>query len=369
MNLAVFLTRGMSLAKWAKGGVLGRELALYERLALEGVSTTFVSWGGRDEARHLKDRPKLAVAANVLGLSREWYERLLPLLHARVFRRAHIIKTNQMDGADVALRCSRVWRTPLLARCGFMWSEFRRLQGLEDEASRAAGIEARVYAQAAGGVVTTRQMLDYLVQRHGVREDKLRVIPNYVPEAFFAENRGPGRGKPVILALGRFSGQKNLVALVRACQGLDATLRLIGQGDLKDDLAALAGELGVDVEMPGKIPHELLPGEIAAADVFAQVSLYEGHPKTLLEAMACGAAIVASDGPGVGGVVEHGRTALVCGTDSASIHDGLKRLLQDPDLRSRLGREARRQARAEFALGVVAEKELRVYTDILERKK
>jgi glycosyltransferase involved in cell wall biosynthesis len=364
VKLVVFLTRGMSLEKWAQGGVLERELAIYDRLADRGVITTFVSWGGREEGRYTAERPHVHVRGNIFGLGTASYERLLPVLHAPIFWKADIIKTNQMNGADLALRCSRMWRVPLLARCGFMWSDFRRMQGKVAGLARIRDIERSAYTQTACGIVTTDAMRDYLVREYGCIPERIKVVPNYVPESFFNVPSAVRTTQPVVLAVGRLEEQKNFAALIKACAGFEVTLRIIGEGILRDGLIELALRHGVTLQMPGKIAHEQLPGEIASATIFAQLSLYEGHPKTLLEAMACGAPILASNSPGIANVVEHDGTALVCDTDVASIRSGLLRLLNNSEQRNRLGSAARDKALALYSLGVVSEQEWRIYREI-----
>src|SRR3546814_18364330 len=82
---------------------------------------------------------------------------------------------------------------------------------------------------------------------------------------------------------------------------------------------------------------------INAGRIFVLPSSYEGHPKTLLEAMACGAAVIGTDVPGIREVIEDGRTGLLCAPTAAALRDAIERLLSDEPLRRRLGGHARPQ--------------------------
>ena len=85
LRLAVFLTAGMSLARWRELGMLDRELALYRAFRALGVETTFVSYGsGAAENAEVRTlRGEFRVLTNFARLPRHLYVKFLPLLHWR----------------------------------------------------------------------------------------------------------------------------------------------------------------------------------------------------------------------------------------------------------------------------------------------
>jgi glycosyltransferase involved in cell wall biosynthesis len=94
----------------------------------------------------------------------------------------------------------------------------------------------------------------------------------------------------------------------------------------------------------------------------------EGVPKVLIEAAAAGRAIVATDVPGCREIVKHDDTGLlVSPRDVDGLACALQRLIEDRDLRQRLGRQARRLAEASFATEQVVGATLDVYRQLLER--
>ena len=137
MHLVLFFTRGVSLQTWASVGSLEREIALYLRLGEKGVHVTFITYGGSGDLQYASQHDGIEILCNRWNLPPRWYERLLPFLHARILRSADVIKTNQTNGADVALRAARIWRKPLIARCGYMWSEFAQRRGATNEVELA----------------------------------------------------------------------------------------------------------------------------------------------------------------------------------------------------------------------------------------
>jgi glycosyltransferase involved in cell wall biosynthesis/SAM-dependent methyltransferase len=359
MNLLLFMTRGMSLAAWRQNGSLDRELALYEKLAEHGVRTSVISWGGREDRTIAASFPWLRVYANTHSLPQARYERLIPLLHALPLLRADIIKSNQVNGADLALRCARFWKKPFIARCGYLWTTIcaRQHSSLLAEAQE---LEAKIFTQASCCVVSTEVIRNTLLRSHTLPPDCVICIPNYVPDYFYTVLPGETAGTSIVTAVGRLAPEKNLFALIDACAGLDLTLRLIGEGEQRAELAAHAAARGVNLEMPGSVPHQELPRLLAESSVCALVSLFEGHPKALIEYMACGCAVLGAKAEGIAPLVRDGENGLLCGTDAASIRQGLQRLLQDAPLRHRLGQQAREDARR-FSLERIVEQELDLY--------
>ncbi len=124
MHLTLFFTHNTALKDWDRVGMLEREVALYRKYMAAGAKVSFVTYGRKDRIRY-KDRLEgIEILCNEYGLPLPIYTRMIPLLHARTLRRTNIIKSNQTPGALTALRAAQVHRKPLLARCGYMHSEF-----------------------------------------------------------------------------------------------------------------------------------------------------------------------------------------------------------------------------------------------------
>jgi glycosyltransferase involved in cell wall biosynthesis len=364
-SLVLFFTRGVSLSTWDERGILDREVALYRALAARVGPVAFVTYGDRGDL-DFSDRlgSDISVLPNARGLPRRAYNQLLPLLHRGVLRRAGVLKTNQVYGGIAALRAARMYRRPLVARCGFLWSEVAAADhGPRSLRTRfVVDRERRLLRGADQVVVTTPRLKERVVERYAIPGERVAVIPNYVDTSLFAPP--PDRPDPGSLVfVGRLSREKNLEALIEAVAGLDGvSLTIVGDGPLRGDLERWTRELGADVRFPGQVPHERLPELLAQASAFALPSFYEGHPKAAVEAMACGLPVVGTDVDGIRDLVRDGETGVLSGTSPSELRVSIERVLGDPALRERMGRAARDET-----AGVSLERVVELEVEVLER--
>ncbi|MDH4147211.1 MAG: glycosyltransferase [Acidimicrobiia bacterium] len=176
-----------------------------------------------------------------------------------------------------------------------------------------------------------------------------------------------------LLAVGRFVAKKGFDVLLEAVARLDGDvkLRLVGDGPLRDDLTARARALGLDdrVDFVGRRTHAQLPAMYRSADVVVVPSVVDaagdrdGLPNVVLEAMACGCAIVASDVAAIATAVTDGRTGLLVAPGQPDeLAAALAHLGADPASRHRLGTAARERVEQDFELGTCAG----TFCDVLE---
>ncbi len=188
---------------------------------------------------------------------------------------------------------------------------------------------------------------------------KVRVIHNGVSRVPAAVGRAEARaafGLPedvgLVLSVGRLADQKNYPLLVEAIARLDTVhLVIAGTGQQHDALERQASALGIRerVHLLGHLPRERLSDLFRACELFALASLFEGQSNALLEAMAEGMPILASDIPeqvetlrGADGV---DAGVLLPVDDPAAWADAIGRLMADPSARAALSAAALERSR------------------------
>lgn len=358
--LVFVMTRGMSLSAWREGGVLGREWAMPARLGAAYRGVVVVSWDA-DSDRHIAS--ELDPAPVVAGPDAD---EVVDAVQRFGCERA-VVRTNQFSGAREAaaisdsMKCRGIDAT-LIVRGGYGLGLFRTLTDGPESASDERAEESLACKHAAALIGTTQDMLDDIADHPPGRVPPRFVVPNYVvPRPRLHRERE----QRVVFSAGRLHPQKRTDMLIRACSGLDTRLVIAGRGPLEGELRRLADEEGVDVDFCGHLDHDELRDRMATCTVYAQVSAYEGHPKTVLEAMGEGAAVLVTDTPGLGSVVRHGETGLVVGSEVDSIRSGLRQLLGDGGSRRRLGEAARTEIETELSIDIIAERELAIHRDLV----
>jgi len=187
----------------------------------------------------------------------------------------------------------------------------------------------------------------------------VQVIANGVDTAFFRPPAGqflsPRPARPLrVLFVGRFQGQKNLNFFLEEIAQLPQgaiTVDLVGDGPDRTRLRDRAQDLGLAefIQWHGWVPRSQLLSFYQAADCLVNPSLYEGMSNVMLEAMACGLPVIASNVAGNASLVVDGQTGLLFHLESGSLARALERLIGNPDLRAELGAESRARVLSAFS--------------------
>jgi len=233
----------------------------------------------------------------------------------------------------------------------------------------------RLYPKADRIVAVSQGVADDLIAILNLPPEKVTVIYNPIvtPELFeraqkpinhlwFERNRAP-----VILAVGRLTKQKDYPTLFRAFslvqQVRPAKLLILGEGEERANLERLAIELGIqnDVSMPGFVDNPF--AFMAKASVFVLSSAWEGLPTVLVEALACGCPVIATDcRSGPREILDNGHYGrLVPVGDHEALAKAILDALDNPD--SPADRQTRIQRAMEFSVDAAVDKYLKVLLD------
>jgi glycosyltransferase involved in cell wall biosynthesis len=201
------------------------------------------------------------------------------------------------------------------------------------------------------------------VIHNGVWTDRFQATPSPELRTWLTGGR-PG---PIVFTCARLDPQKGHSVLLQAAAKVpQAVFVLAGEGPLRPELEAQAAALGVPDRVRFLGFRTDIPELLAASDVFALPSLYEGTSLAVLEAMAAGRAIVSSMIGGTDELIEHGDSGLlVAPGDVDALVDSLRRLLADEGLRAALGRRAHERARREFSPAAMADRVTRIYEELI----
>ena len=368
-NLVLFFTGNASLQIWNKTGSIERETALYKAFSKRGVQVRFVTYGDAGDLRLRHHIPGIKLLCNRWGLPQRYYVMMLTKAARFLFPRNTIIKSNQVKGADLALRSAHQAGKPFIARCGYLLSQFvlEKSQGIvTDKVKRARELEKFVFSNATAVVVTTKEMQDNIITNYGLNPEKTHIIPNFVMTDLFKSNGSRTRNKNRLCFVGRLEDQKNPLHLIEAVKGLDIEIIFIGDGSLREVLKEKAHQYHINAEFVGSQPHSKLPGYLNTSDIFVLPSSYEGHPKSLLEAMACELPVIGTNVSGIRELIIHKENGYLCGESPQEIRAAIQTVLENQPLQNRIGKNARAYIEENFSLENVVEMELALLDSLWE---
>jgi glycosyltransferase involved in cell wall biosynthesis len=197
---------------------------------------------------------------------------------------------------------------------------------------------------------------------------KIVIVPNATRTADF---RDPNIMKQAanILFLGRLGPRKGVPELVRALASLGSKsgwrATLAGDGAVSDTRAAVerAG-LGDRISVPGWVGPAQVEALLRAANILVLPSFSENLPMSVIEALAHGAAVVCTPVGALPELIEHERTGLIVEPgDVEGLASALGRLIDDPELRQRLGENGKTLHRTRLAIEICAERVVAVWTE------
>jgi len=226
-------------------------------------------------------------------------------------------------------------------------------------------------------VIAVSSFLGDSVKKKGIADNRVMHIPNGVDCDAIEKADGSGvraefklsADDIVVGTVGRLSkekGQKYLLAAVKEIP--DITVMIVGAGPLGESLIRHARELGIADRVIFTGFRTDIYDFLAAFDIFALPSLSEGMPLSLLEAMAAGKPVVATQVGGIPAVMKNRETGiLIAPGNTGYLVEAIRTLLKNPDWAKDLGAASRREVRTDFSVVSIADRYAAVYGDIIRK--
>jgi glycogen(starch) synthase len=312
------------------------------------------------------------VGVRTTRLRQLWALCAVPRVLASRRRRVDLVHAHQ--GEDIAvlvlgMLASALHRCPLIVT---LHCSVRHTLGGRGPRTRllrfVGGAVERLAVRRAAAVFVLVPRTRRALEEDGVPADRIHVVPSGFDPALFAaptDDPFPAVPHPRVGYVGRLAEQKAPHLLVEAFGTVDreASLVVVGDGPLRPVVeTAIAGSPARDrITLSGFVPHDRVPAVLRALDLLVLPSAYEEMGSVLVEAMACGVPVVASDVGGIPDIVVQGQTGLlVPAGDVAALATAIDELLADRERRIRMGEEAHRRSEA-YSWTALAVRVARVY--------
>ena len=382
MKLLLTFTYNVSLDLWYKSGVLSREISLYKKLSEKNVEILFLTFGTeKDLSCPVLDGVIKIIPINNLIKAKNPILKflkslLLPLKLKKIFKDIDIIKTNQIEGSWIGCIGKILYRKKFIVRGGYEWLRtYTTIQYFRGKRNffkylynyfRIYITEYIVYKLADKIILTSETDINFVIKKFkfNKKRDKIYEIQNFIDINLFKPLNL--KEKPYhVLYIGKLHLTKNVLNLVSAFKDLkNFTLDIIGEGPYKIKLEEIIKQNNLHVNFLGIFPNDKLPEIINKYPIFILPSLFEGNPKSLLEAMSCGAACIGTNVGGIKNIIKHKENGYLCKTDSISIRNAIIALYNDKKLRKKIGQEAREFIVNNCSLESIANKEFLLYKSL-----
>jgi glycosyltransferase involved in cell wall biosynthesis len=324
-------------------------LELYEEAKRRGLNPSMVRCEGRIDWKALRE------------IRSQIRERAIDVVHAHGYK------------ADLyAYIAARRERKPVVATC-HNWREVGSALRVYNRLDRMALKRFDAIAAVSDAVAGKLRLA-------GVPAGRIRTVPNGIDARAFEEAAagGPAAGSslnsPVIGVVGRLDLQKGFEHLFEAVRGLRESHRglkvvIVGEGPDRAEIEAMVRKLGLEDQVTLVGQRSDMPAVYAGMDIFVLPSLNEGLPMTVLEAMAASRPVVATRVGAIPKVVEDGQTGLLVEPgDVFGLRGAIYRLLSNPDLRRRLGQQARARVLQHYTSDIMALRYAELYQQVLAQR-
>lgn len=359
MNIVVFLPLGQSLEGLRDSGQLFRFENYYLRKYRANFQKVHVVSYGYDNP-NLKG---ISVFNNQWQIHRYLWQFLVPIVFRKSLSGA-ILRVMQLDGLLPALISKWLNGGKVVVTYGYDYKKFAAI-----DQKILQSILYLVYEYLllpfADKIIVPNPSKQKELSSHPFLSKKTVYLPNGVDTKIFSPlsyKQQRQSQKVAILSVGRLEKQKNYPFLIRclAKQKLSskAGLTLIGTGTQAKLLQKKAKSTGLTLQLVGNIPNEKIVDYYRDCDIYAQPSLIEGSPKTVLEAMACGCPVLVSRSPGNVDVVNDKTDGLVADLTEKDFGQKLEFLITDQKLRHRLSQKARQTVEKNYSLDRVLSDEV-----------
>lgn len=356
MILGLFLSIGESFKDFESKGQLKRLTNYNLKKYANSFDKVFI-FSYANESYPLPKNCQLV--PNRYRLHRYLYALLMPLIEYRSMSQCHVIRGLQLTGGIPALFAKLLYGKKFVINYGYDYSTLAKIEGKTLLSFLYRFIEGPILNLADFIIIPSFTIFKKLQSKF---KNKVAYLPNGVDTSLFCPSKDRAAKKILeVVFIGRLEKQKNLDSLVKALKVLKTpcNLTFYGQGPKRQELIKLAENLKVPLQIKGPVDYVEVAKILRTSDIFILPSHQEGSPKILLEAMASGCAIVASDIPQITEIIKNGETGIISKPEPEALANAVSQLL-DPEIRLNLGQNARKKAVEKFEINKLLSREIAI---------
>ncbi len=367
MDILLIKTFPLSLNEWNKVGIIDRELELFKSISTdEKFNYTIGTFGDLSDLKYSEKTKPIKIIPFFQGFLsvkspflKYIYSFFLPIIYKKNFKEFKIIQSNQFWGSWILILSKLILRKKIIIRQGFDFFDFL----LKKKSNIIIVFLIRLYSKFIYNysdfiIVTTNRSKINISKLFKINTNKIKVIPNFIDvRKFYPMNEIKKTNK--ILCVGRLTEQKNYELLFKSLIGSNYEVDIIGHGNPKSYYSIIKSN-NLKVNFLGNISNQELPKIYNSYNIYILCSLYEGHPKSLLEAMSCGVNCIGTNVEGIADLYENKNFNLV-DLNSKSLRSKIDYIMQKE---SSIDLDASKYIEKNFSINEIKKKYLSFYSQI-----
>tara|TARA_X000000950_G_scaffold258545_1_gene326145 strand:- start:26174 stop:27292 length:1119 start_codon:yes stop_codon:yes gene_type:complete len=371
MKVIVIFTYGISLKHWVDSGIYDREMLLYQGLEKEhGIEFTFITFGDSEDLKYFKGFDKsniLPVYSRIKHSKLNFFNFIKSIYFSfslsKEFTDCQLIKTNQLSGSWIGIILKKVLGIPLIVRTGYNIYEFKVKENKSVLVQTFYKYLTKLSLKYSDLYIVTSNKDNIFLQNMVGTNTNIMVIPNYVPKINL--NEADSRHINKIISVGRLEKQKNFFDLLKHLKQTEFEIDIVGDGSERSKLIEFAKKENIKVNFLGKLEFQNLNNLYKEYKIFISNSSFEGNPKTILEAMANGCCIVATN-------IESHREIVVDEVNGflyeevSNVKAIIAKVMSDVNIFNKISRNNYDVVEQKYLLDLIKDKEVEIYRKLIK---
>jgi len=362
VNIGFFFTYGYSLKTWKNSGNISRELQILELLTERyDITFTLFTYGDEDDFKIIEKNKKFKIVpiyskikpSNIKIIN---YLKSFLILYKfkKEIKNTNIIHQHQLLGSWVTIFIKFIFKKPLLIRTGYdmyLFSKFENKNRFLVVLYKLLTLISLKFCDLY--TVTSKSDKNFLGKKFKKYSYKILLRPNFVDNNF--QTLIETRSSKKILSVGRLTYQKNFELLINQFKNSDFEIDIVGDGELLKPLKSLAKTNNVKVNFLGNVEFSTLLKLYNKYFFYVSTSLYEGNPKSVLEALASGCIVLASNIPNHQEIIENEENGYLFDLENPNIVELCKKITEDKDLINKISSNATKYLEENNSIDLLAQ--------------
>lgn len=371
MKVIVIFTYGISLKHWVDSGIYDREMLLYQSLEEEyNVEFTFITFGDSKDFEYFTGFKKsniLPIYSKIKYSKFKFLNFIKSIYFSYFFRKdlvdSQLIKTNQLNGSWMGIILKKFLRIPLLVRTGYNIYEFKVKENKSAFVKLFYKYLTKLSLKYSDFYIVTSNKDKLFLQKMMKTKKNIAIIPNYVPKIHL--NNADNRYINKIISVGRLEKQKNYLDLLKHFKQSQYEIDIVGDGSERNELIEFAEKEKIKVNFLGKLDFQNLNNLYKEYKIFISNSSFEGNPKTILEAMANGCCIVATNIASHKEIIDDGVNGFLY-EDINNAEEIIEKIMLDVKIFNKISSNNYKTIKQKYLLEIIKEKEIELYQKLVK---